>query len=227
MIVHGATVENLHVENQYKEGVAYHGPYGSAVRNIWAGDEYESVSSQGFVLWAIHGARQMSLNLVRDLRVQDRGSIQLLTGRSEDEGDMVKSFGNEFRTNQVYNRANYPGNEYGLGNRWWRYSRGDDVGPGSARFPTFGHEAGIHLSEGIGWWGRVNDDDERLDEMPPATRWNLIYDCLVARSPVGVRVGRGIENTMIVNPYSALNDTPVSDSGRGTLVHNPTVKEKE
>ena len=59
--------------------------------------------------------------------------------------------------------------------------------------------------------------------MPPTMRWNLIYDCLVARSPVGIRVGRGIDHTVIVEPFSAY-DRPISDAGRQTAVVTPTVQ---
>ena len=55
-------------------------------------------------------------------------------------------------------------------------------------------------------------------------RWNLIYDCLVARSPIGIRVGRGIDHTVIVEPFSACNDHPISDAGRQTVIVAPTVQ---
>ena len=221
-VVHGC-MENLHVENQFKNGVAYSGPYGSAVRNIWAGEEFEAVSD-GMVLWAIDGPRQMSLNLIRDLRLKDRAGILILSERSGDTTPPVtKTFGNEIRTCQVYHRERYPGNEYGLGERVWRYPINSQPS-GNARHVKFGQEAGIHLSQLLGWPGSVSDDDAKLDQMPPTMRWNLIYDCLVARSPIGIRVGRGIDHTVIVEPFSACNDQPISDAGRQTVIVTPTVQ---
>ncbi|MGA2067230.1 MAG: hypothetical protein ABSG86_19820 [Thermoguttaceae bacterium] len=221
-VVHGC-MENLHVENQFKDGVAYSGPFGSAVRNIWAGEEFEAVSD-GMVLWAIDGPRQMSLNLIRDLRLKDRAGILILSERSGDATPPVtKTFGNEIRTCQVYHRERYPGNEYGLGERVWRYPINSQPS-GNARHVKFGQEAGIHLSQLLGWPGSVSDDDAKLDQMPPTMRWNLIYDCLVARSPIGIRVGRGIDHTVIVEPFSAYNDQPISDAGRQTVIVTPTVQ---
>jgi hypothetical protein len=221
-VVHGC-MENLHVENQFKDGVAYSGPFGSAVRNIWAGEEFDNVSD-GMVLWAIDGPRQMSLNLIRDLRLRDRAGILILSDRSGDATPPVtKTFGNEIRTCQVYHRERYPGNEYGLGERVWRYPINSQPS-GNARHVKFGQEAGIHLSQLLGWPGGVSDDDVKLDQMPPTMRWNLIYDCLVARSPIGIRVGRGIDHTVIVEPFSACNGQPISDAGRRTVIVTPTVQ---
>jgi len=216
-------IENLHVENRFRDGVAYSGPFGSAVRNVWAGDEFDAVAD-GMFLWAIHKPRQMSLNLLRDLRLQDRAGILLISERSEDPAPPpVKTFGNEIRTCQVYHRERYPGNEYGTGEKVWRWAY-NTMPSGNARHVKFGDEAGIHLSQVIGWPGNFSDDDARLDAMPSTMRWNLVYDCLVARSPVGIRVGRGIERTVIVEPLSALNGKPISDSGRQTTVVNPAVQ---
>ena len=216
-------IENLHVENQFRDGVAYSGPFGSAVRNIWAGEEFEDVSD-GMVLWAIHGPRQVSLNVIRDLRLKDRAGILLLSDCSgEPAPTATKTFGNEIRTCQVYHRERYPGNEYGLGERVWRYPINNQPA-GNARHVKFGHEAGIHLSQLVGWPGSVSDEDPKLDEIPPTMRWTLIYDCLVARSPVGIRVGRGIDHTVIVEPFSAGNGQPISDVGRKTVVVNPTIQ---
>jgi len=219
-------MENLHVENRFRDGVAYSGPFGSAVRNIWAGDEFDAVAD-GMFLWAIDKPRQMSLNLLRDLRLQDRAGILLISERSGDPTPpVVKTFGNEIRTCQVYHRERYPGNEYGVGEKVWRWPY-NTLPSGNARHVKFGDEAGIHLSQVIGWPGNFSDDDAKLDAMPATMRWNLIYDCLVARSPVGIRVGRGIEHTVIVEPFSALNGKPISDSGRQTIVANPTVQGPE
>jgi hypothetical protein len=221
-VAHGC-MENLHVENRFKDGVAYSGPFGSAVRNIWAGDELENVSD-GMVLWAIDGPRQMSLNLIRDLRLEERAGILILSDRSGDATPpATKTFGNEIRTCQVYHRERYPGNEYGLGERVWRYPI-NSLASGNARHVKFGQEAGIHLSQLLGWPGSVSDDDPKLDTMTPTMRWNLIYDCLVARSPIGIRVGRGIDHTVIVEPLSAGNVQPISDAGRQTAIINPTVQ---
>ena len=221
-VVHGC-MENLHVENQFKNGVAYSGPFGSAVRNIWAGDEFNNVSD-GMVLWAIDGPRQMSLNLIRDLRLKDGAGILILSDRAGDATPpLTKTFGNEIRTCQAYRRERYPGNEYGLGERVWRYPINSQPS-GNARHVKFGQEAGIHLSQLLGWPGGVTDDDAKLDQMPPTMRWNLIYDCLVARSPIGIRVGRGIDHTVIVEPFSACNDQPISNAGRQTVVVTPTVQ---
>ena len=167
-VVYGC-LENLHVENQFKEGVAYSGPFGSAVRNIWAGEEFESVSD-GMMLWAIRGGHQVSLNLVRDLRCQDRAGIELIAECLGDDGapvKQVKVFGNEIRTCQVYRRERYPGNEYGLGNKVWRYPF-NNLPPGNARHVTFGDEAGIHLSQLRAWPGSVSDDDPEFDKL---ARW--------------------------------------------------------
>ena len=60
--------------------------------------------------------------------------------------------------------------------------------------------------------------------MPPTMRWNLIYDCLIARSPIGIRVGRGIDHRVIVEPFSACNGQPISDAGRQTVIATPTVQ---
>ena len=224
-VVHGC-MENLHVENQFRDGVAYSGPFGSAVRNIWAGDEFEDVSD-GMVLWAIHGPRQMSLNLIRDLRLKDRAGILILSDCSGDPAPTVtKTFGNEIRTCQVYHRERYPGNEYGLGERVWRYPINSQQA-GNARHVKFGQEAGIHLSQLLGWPGSVSDDAAKLDALPATMRWNLIYDCLIARSPLGIRVGRGIDHTVIVDPFSAGNAQPISDAGRQTVIANPTIQPAE
>jgi len=91
----------------------------------------------------------------------------------------------------------------------------------------FGQEAGIHLSQLLGWPGSVSDDDAKLDALPATMRWNLIYDCLIARSPLGIRVGRGIEHTVIVDPFSAGNAQPLSDAGRQTVIANPTIQPAE
>jgi hypothetical protein len=223
-VVHGC-MENLHVENQFKDGVAYSGPFGSAVRNIWAGDEFEDVSD-GMVLWAIHGPRQMSLNLIRDLRLKDRAGILILSDCSGDSPPLTKTFGNEVRTCQVYHRERYPGNEYGLGERVWRYPINSQPS-GNARHVKFGQEAGIHLSQLIGWPGGVSDDDPKLDALPATMRWNLIFDCLIARSPLGIRVGRGIDHTVIVEPFSADNGQLISDAGRQTVIVTPTIQPNE
>jgi len=221
-VLHGC-VENLHVENQFKDGVSFSGPFGSAVRNIWAGEEFQNVSD-GMALWAINGPRQMSLNLLRDLRLKDRAGILILSDRSgETTQPLTKVFGNEVRACQVYRRERYPGNEYGLGERVWRYPVNNQLA-GNARHVKFGQEAGIHLSQFLGWVGSVSDDDAKLDSLPPTMRWNLIYDCLVARSPIGIRVGRGIDHTVIVEPFSAGNQQAISDAGRQTLVVTPTVQ---
>ena len=221
-IVHGC-LENLHVENQFSNGVAYSGPFGLAVRNIWAGEEFNDVSD-GMVLWAIDGPRQMSLNLIRDLRLKDRAGILLISERSGDaKPPLTKTFGNEIRACQVYHRERYPGNEYGLGERVWRYPINSQAS-GNARHVKFGQEAGIHLSQLLGWPGSNSDDDARLDPMPPTMRWNLIFDCLVARSPIGIRVGRGIEHTIIIEPFSAYNERAISDAGKQTVIVTPTIQ---
>lgn len=225
VVVHGC-MENLHVENQFKDGVAYSGPFGSAVRNIWAGDEFENVSD-GMVLWAIDGPRQMSLNLIRDLRLKEGAGILILSERSGDPTPPItKTFGNEIRTCQVYRRERFAGNEYGLGERVWRYPI-NNQSSGNARHVKFGQEAGIHLSQLLAWPGGTSDDDPKLDTLPATMRWNLIYDCLVARSPLGIRVGRGIERTVIVEPFSAFNVQPISDAGRQTAIINPTIQQGE
>ena len=65
-VVHGC-IEDLHVENQLREGLAL-GSLRLAVRDIWAGEEVEEHRGR-IVLSAIDGPRQMSLNLIRDLRL--------------------------------------------------------------------------------------------------------------------------------------------------------------
>ena len=105
----------------------------------------------------------------------------------------------------------------------WRYPINGQPS-GNARHVKFGQEAGIHLSQLLGWPGSVSDDDPMLDALPATMRWNLIYDCLVARSPVGICVGRGIDRTVIVEPFSAYNAQPISDAGRRTVVEKPTVR---
>ena len=108
----------------------------------------------------------------------------------------------------------------------WRYPINSQPS-GNARHVKFGQEAGIHLSQLIGWPGGVSDDDPKLDALPATMRWNLIYDCLIARSPLGIRVGRGIDHTVIVEPFSADNGQPISDAGRQTVIVSPTIQPAE
>ncbi|HEX2973325.1 MAG TPA: hypothetical protein VHP11_13400, partial [Tepidisphaeraceae bacterium] len=165
MLVHGC-FENIHVENQFKEGVAFSGVFGAAARNVWAGDEFERVSD-GMVLWSLGRDHPISLNLLRDLRLQERAGILLIAGLETAKPlQQVAMLGNEIRTSQIYSRQRYPGNEYGLGNRVWRYGF-NDTPPGNARHVTFGSEAAIHLSAFFDWPGNHTDEDPKLDQSIP------------------------------------------------------------
>ncbi len=216
MVVYGC-MENIHIENQFKEGVAYSGVFGAAARNVWAGDEFERVSD-GMVLWSLGRDFPVSLNLMRDLRLQDRAGILLIAGLETTKPiQQTVMLGNEIRTCQVYARQRYPGNEYGLGTRVWRFGH-DNNPPGNARHVTFGHEAGIHLSAFFDWPGNHTDEDPKLDASVTPVRWTLVYDSLVARSPIGVRIGRAVTSTVVVDAVSAFNQRSVSDSGRNSVV---------
>jgi hypothetical protein len=217
VVVMFGCMENVHVENQFKEGVAYSGLFGAGARNVWAGDEFERVSD-GMVLWSLGADAPVCLNVLRDLRLQDRGGVLLIAGLQEKKpirGSVM--LGNEIRACQVYRRERYSGNEYGLGERVWRWPY-NEMPPGNARHLTFGAEAGIHLSAFFDWPGNHQDEDGKLETLPPAGRWNLVWDSLVARSPLGLRVSRGFERTTVVGLSSAFNEKSVSDSGRHTLL---------
>jgi hypothetical protein len=216
VVVMYGCMENIHVENQFKEGVAYSGIFGGGARNVWAGDEFERVSD-GMVLWSLGADAPICLNVLRDLRCQDRAGILLLAGLEEKKSISAPvMLGNEIRACQVYRRERYPGNEYGLGQRVWRWGY-NDLPPGNARHLAFGSEAGIHLSAFAGWPGNHNDEDAKLDALPAAGRWNLVWDSLVARSPLALRVSKGFEKTAVLDLDSQLNDRAIFDSGRQTF----------
>ncbi|MHB0958324.1 MAG: hypothetical protein ACYC0X_17795 [Pirellulaceae bacterium] len=92
----------------------------------------------------------------------------------------------------------------------------------NARHVPFGAEAGIHQSAFLDWPGNHHDDDERLDKLVPAGRWNLVWESLVARSPIGVRISRGYEDTAVIGLSSQINGQAISDSARRTLVEGMT-----
>jgi len=214
MIITGC-MENIHVSNQFRNGVSYSGIYGAGLRNVWAGDEFDCVS-EGMMLWARNAKSPLCMNVIRDLRLQERAGIFLMgefKSLTDNSGPLL--LGNEIRTCQVYGRQRNAGNEYGMGQQVWRWPF-NEMAPGNARHSTFGSEAAVHLSLISGWAGNHQDENPDFQNECLASS-NLIWGVLVARSPVGLRISSGFENTAVIDFSSQFNDTAVSDSGKDSF----------
>jgi hypothetical protein len=90
----------------------------------------------------------------------------------------------------------------------------------------------MHFSVQRRWPGMDNDDDPKLDAESPRIRWTLFWDNLVHEAPVGLRLGRGIENTVVDGQVTVNARRPLWDSGRGTQArsvesrHGPAAEPK-
>ena len=217
-------IENLHVENQILHGRAYSGIFGAGLRNIWAGDELDDMAD-GLLLWTIsEGGGQMSLNLVRNVRFSNGSGLKFIAGcEGQDDSPLVHAFGNEIRACQFYDIRRVPGNTYGPNNRPWRFPF-NQTSAGNAGCPLYGWEAAMHFSVLRAWAGAYDDDDPKLDDQPPRIRWTLLWDNLAYDAPVGLRIGRAIENTIVDGQVTVNARRPVWDSGRGTLTRSLEVR---
>lgn len=212
-------IENLHVENQILHGRAYAGIFRAGLRNIWAGDELDDMAN-GLVLWSVTEGRQMSLNLVHNVRISNGEGLKFIASyEGPDDGPLVHAFGNEIRACQFYNIRRVPGNEYGPDNRPWRWPF-NQTSAGNARHPLYGWEAGLHFSVIRRWPGMDNDDDPKLDAESPRIRWTLLWDNLVHEAPVGIRLGRAMEHTVVDGQVTVNARRPLWDSARGTVTRS-------
>ena len=207
-------MENIHVSNQFRDGVSYSGIYGAGSRNIWAGDEFDRVS-EGMMLWGTGASSPLCMNVIRDLRLQERAGIFLMGEYKSITVPLTPLLlGNEIRACQVYGRQRNAGNEYGMGQQVWRWPF-NDMPPGNARHSTFGSEAAVHLSLISGWAGNHQDESPDFQNGCLGSS-NLVWGVLAARSPVGIRISSGFENTAVIDFSSEHNDAAISNSGKSS-----------
>ncbi|MDP2991167.1 MAG: hypothetical protein Q8O57_11465, partial [Kiritimatiellota bacterium] len=221
-IMTAETLENLHVGNEYFYCHQWSGVYGAGLRNVWANNEMESVGG-GDYLWKIHGLRQMSLNLHLGNRYHERARIAFANSRCDNKGalakeDVVQMFGNEIRQ-CFFRRPSYVATENGpdggIGSIRGKIRTGGKAG--NPLQPIPGEEPGIGIFEDTAHPSTCDVDNPILDTLPIANRWNLVADCTFMQCPVGILIGRRVENTVLSGNTFYDCHVPVKDGGLSTI----------
>ena len=243
-VLREGSVENVHLCNEVFSTAGYSGNYRTSLRNIWAQNESEG-HSEGLKFWNTSSPTYVTaFNVAFGERYHSVGGIQIVNAmkfyqeqaalrkrpgavREDDPWHQEwlaafkssrRVFGNEIRSCIVNNR--------GLA-----FTQNGGLYTGSIRLRVERHGmrtenlAGIALTTLMAWPFVPEEPREEVAKLPKeAMAWNLLYDNLLSRCPVGIRM----------SPASAMNfafgntflgcRVPVLDEGEGNVVSGSFVK---
>ncbi|MDP2990696.1 MAG: hypothetical protein Q8O57_09055, partial [Kiritimatiellota bacterium] len=89
--------------------------------------------------------------------------------------------------------------------------------------PRPGEVAGISIFNHLEHTRAANPEDPRLDKLPVQARWNLLANNLFQECPMGVYIGKGVADTILMdNTYSDCT-VPIKDAGVRTKESNAVI----
>jgi len=219
----GGVVECLFVGNDFFYCHYYSGIYGAGLRNVWVGEQHESVGG-GTFLWPIHGPRVMALNLIYGNKYHERAGVVVTNERRPNDKTapedlaayekLVKCFGNEVRGCSIRERS-YVSTENGqiftgpIRGHWAERGKSCPI------TPLPGTEPAIAVWDCVQWGGSA--DQPELERLVPSTRWNLLAENLICRCPVGILVGKAVDRTVLAHNVMLECPTPIRDLGHATV----------
>ncbi|MDP2991496.1 MAG: hypothetical protein Q8O57_13130, partial [Kiritimatiellota bacterium] len=234
------SVENVHVGNDVLFTAGYSGNYRTSLRNIWAQNESDG-HAIGLMFWNTGSPTFVTaFNVALGERYHERGGLIIRNdmkfypeqkkrgepGAVDPDDPWHKEwlaafknsrrvFGNEIRGCIVNERKIAWGQNGGL----WS-------GSARMRLEKYGWRpdllAGISLFTGMGWPG-VPDRTELAQLPKTALSWNLVYDNLLAKCPVGISVSPASTKNFIIGNTFLACAKPVLDLGEGNYVTNSLV----
>jgi hypothetical protein len=238
------SVENVHVCNDTLFTAGWSGNYRTSLRNVWAQNESEG-HADGLKFWNTSAATFVTaFNVAFGERYHSRGGIEVVNAmKFYPEDPSVRGQPGALREDDPWHRqwqAAFNSSRRVFGNevrscivndRHLPFTQNGGLFTKSIR-TRLAHGLRTDRMAGIGLvtimaWPRLTDEPEdevkALPKQPMS--WNLLYDNLLSRCPVGILLSLASSKNFALDNTFLDCDIPVLDRGEGNVVTGNAILE--